>query len=130
VTNPQPSRKRWRITLAVVVFTVAVGWFAAYPAYERQRAIQEIEQIGGWVKREPVGPWWSIRRLHQWGIGVDSVDIDVVDFEDSEVTVEELEQLSRLSNFKDLTLAGTQIDNDSLKRLCGAASFLCFRRLT
>ena len=62
MTNPKPSRTRRRIAVAVVVLFTAVGWLVAFPAYQRHRAIQEIERVGGFVVwRSPTVWTWRAR---------------------------------------------------------------------
>ena len=113
MTNPQPSRKRWRIAVAVVVLFAAVGSLVAWPAYKRHRAIQEIERLSGEVLREPVGPKW----LSRWGIRVTHVNIVALD--GTEITDDGLKHLSSLTDLEWLFLNNTKISDGGLKHLSG-----------
>ena len=116
MTNPKPSRKRWRIAVAVVVVFALVGWLVAFSAYKQHRAIQEIERLGGYVNRETVGPQW----LQKLGFGIDRVV--EVDLEGTEITDDGLQHLSSLPNLGCLRLDGTRISDDGLKHLSGLAN--------
>ena len=84
MTDPKPSRKRWKIALGVVVMFAAVGWLVAYP---------------GEIITETVGPQW----LRQWGfekkVGVDLGKSDIADID--------LKPLRRLPNFEYVGLRET-----------------------
>ena len=118
MTNPKPSHTRRRIAIAVVVFIVGVGWFVAYPAYQRHRAIQEIERVGGRVDRKQTGPQW----LRKWGIGFGRVT--GVHLNETERTDDGLKHLGSLTTLTELSLSGTQITDNGLKHLSGLASLV------
>jgi hypothetical protein len=113
MTKPKPSRKRWRIVLAMAVLFSAVGWLVAFPAYKRHRAVQEIERVSGWVESETVGPQW----LQKLGFGFDRVWM--VYLVGTEITDDGLQHLSSLTNLKCLSLSGTHVSDDGLKHLSG-----------
>jgi len=116
MTNPKPSRTRWKIALGVVVlFAVAVGWLVAWPAYQRHRAIAEIERVGGTVVRDTVGPQW----LQKFGIGSNDVIFDLFR---PQATDETLKHLSGLSNLQDLWLDNQGITDNGLKHLSGLSN--------
>ena len=113
MTNPKPSRTRWKIALGVVVLFAVVGWLVAWPAYQRHRAIQEIERVGGETIRETVGPQWMI----QLGFGFHRVTGFILD--ETEITNDGLKHLSCLNSFHVLSLDGTRITDNGLKHLSG-----------
>ncbi|MBT4866284.1 MAG: hypothetical protein HON53_14365 [Planctomycetaceae bacterium] len=115
MTYPKTSRKRWRIALFVAVLFAAVAWLVAFPAFQRHRAIQEIEGLGGYVLRESTGPQW----LSRWGIGFDRVY--VVGLDGNKITDDGLNNLSHLPSLRMLGLAETDVNDDQL---------MCVRRLT
>ena len=144
VTNPKPPRSRWTIAFVVVVLFAAVGWFVAWPAYQRHRTIQEIERVGGTVARHTVGPNW----LQKLGVGFDRVER--VELEGTEITDDVLQDICRLTSLRQLsldaeindegwrhlsgltklhslTLSGTQISDNGLKHL---SSLTSLRQLT
>ena len=106
MTNPKPSRKRWKIALGVVVVFAAVGWLFAFPAYQRHRAIEEIERVGGEIERGSFGPQW----LSQWGIK--SSRVSRVFLEGTKVNDNTLAHLNCLANLQDLYLNDTAIPHD------------------
>ena len=116
MTNPKPSRTRWKIALGVVVLFAAVGWLVVWPAYQRHRAIQEIERVGGWVVREQTGPQW----LRKWGIEFDRVT--EVHFDETGITDDGLKHLVGLSSLRTLSLHESQISDDGLKHLAGLSN--------
>ena len=130
MTNPKPSRKRWRIALAVVVVFAAVGWLVGFPAYQRHRAIQEIERVGGKVYRETVGPNW----LRQWGIGFERITkvsfcgtgttedwkqiLNSPSYLDrGDISDDTLKHLGSLTSLESLSFNHTNITEDGLKHL-------------
>ena len=119
MTNPKPSRKRFRFALAIVVVFAAVSWLVALPAYQRPRAIREIERLGGIVRTEE-GPEWlrDFVSKHRFGW------VEYVDFSDTEITNDGLLQLSGLTNLKGLGLNGTQITDDGIKHLSGMTNLV------
>ena len=111
MTNPKPLRKRWKTALVAVLVFVAVGWLVAWPAYQRHRAVEEIERGGGEVGRAITGPQW----LQKLGIGFDRVVF--IDLFRSQVTDETLKHLSRLTSLQVLWLDRTRTTDNGLKLL-------------
>ena len=111
MTNPKPSRKRWRIALVAAVLFAAVGWMVTFPAYERHRAIQEIERVGGYAERTTVGPKW----LSQWGFEIGRVV--QVELDGTAITDDGLKHFSGLTNLEYLMLGGTRVTDDGVKML-------------
>jgi hypothetical protein len=115
VTNPKSTRTRWKIALGVVALFAVVGWLVASRPSERQRAIQEIERVGGSIFYDDTGPLW----LRRWGIGVDRVRVVEVHLEEREITDNGLKHLSHLTHLTWLSLSGTHVDGNGLKHLVG-----------
>ncbi|MBT6483106.1 MAG: hypothetical protein HOK71_00365 [Planctomycetaceae bacterium] len=113
MSDPKPTRRRWKIALGVVVLFAFVGWLVAWPAYKRHRAIQEIERVGGSVRRQDVGPQW----LQKLGFSFERVV--QVNLHDTSITDDGLRNLSSLTNFRWLVLDRTRISDDGLEHLSG-----------
>ncbi|MBT6153202.1 MAG: hypothetical protein HOL01_02015 [Planctomycetaceae bacterium] len=120
MTEPKPSRRRWKIALGVVVLFAVVGWLVAYPAYQRHRAIEEIERLGGAVYYRETGPQW----LSRWGINferVEAVDLryTVKTGGGYKATDNTLQYVSSLTSVESLYLGGADITDDGLRHLTG-----------
>lgn len=134
MTNPKPSRKRWKIALGVVVLFAVVGWLVAWPAYQRHLAIAEIERVGGYAFPTPTAPSW----MRRWGYyrrrhtvyledkpftdsGLSRIDglanLKYLYMQGTEVSDEGVKHLTTLRHLYDLSLARTQITGDGLRRL-------------
>lgn len=71
--NPTPTEPRrssiplprplWIGLLAVALVVIAIGLQIGVPAYQQNKAIQEIEQIGGKLEMRPRGPEWLRSRI-------------------------------------------------------------------
>mgnify|MGYP003994451721 FL=1 len=119
MTNPGPSRKRWRIAFTVAVLFTAVGCLFAWRAYKRDKAIEAIEQVGGTVSI--VIEIFNTRHPWRSRLGIERELLDV-NLDGTDITDEDLECMNGLTNIRSLHLSNTKITDDGLRHLRGLKS--------
>lgn len=132
-------RFRWRFQFSIrslFVLTVAVAipfsWLAVEMKWGRQQreVVEWIQKVGGGVIYDyrrtgmpnpaPPGPIW-LRRL----LGDDFfVDVDVVVFDNTQVTDAGLQCLKGLTQLPNLSLDNTQVTDSGLEHLMGLSELL------
>ena len=127
MTNPKPTRTRLKFALGVVVLFAVVGWFVAWPAYQRHRAIAEIERVGG---HAIAGMFWFdsvvIVRLDETGIDDEGLthignltELKFVNLTHTRISDAGLVHLKGMTNLKALFLFDTKVTDAGLEHLKG-----------
>ncbi len=113
-------RPLWIFLLTVALAVVFVGLRFGIPLYRQAVAALKIEQFGGVVTKEPMGPNWLRGIVGEQRIAaldkVTAVVLWHLDLENAD-----FECLKWLPNLKELTIEGTQIPDAGLENLKGLA---------
>ncbi|HEY3966974.1 MAG TPA: hypothetical protein VGM05_20595 [Planctomycetaceae bacterium] len=107
------ARPAWLFGAGITVVVVALALRLGLPVYRQDRAIREVERLGGVVQTSPRGPGWVRKGLGDERMRMFDTVIRV-DLNDSQITDAEMFYLSALTDLQWLTLDRTKVGDEGL----------------